>query len=165
MSCRNLVALVLDCSLFINLPGSGWALDVPPTAPVSPDIMELHRQFLETDEVIKSFLTYLEHVPNEPISRDYQFALLVQPCTVPVGYQGLKQYGCRFRSGSRNTAGQPVAFYDLGQIDYAQHQLTQAAKLLQKAFRNTCTSCSQPSGRCSSILPSPYANQANPRRH
>ena len=95
---------------------------------------DLHAHRKDTDLAIKSFRTYLEQFPDDPVSRDYLFALEFNRAQDLLAINDLANAAVGFSAAMKILPDSPTAFYYLGYIAYVQQQPGQALELLNQAF-------------------------------
>lgn len=95
---------------------------------------DLHAQRKDTDLAIKSFRTYLEQFPDDPVSRDYLFALEFNRAQDLLAIDDLANAAAGFSTALQILPDSPTALYYLGYIAYSQQQPEQAVALLNQAF-------------------------------
>lgn len=88
----------------------------------------------DTELAIKSFRTYLGQFPEDPVSRDYLFALEFNRAQDLLAANDLSNAASGFSASLEIQPDSPTALYYLGYIAYAQQHPEQATILLNKAF-------------------------------
>jgi len=88
----------------------------------------------DTELAIKSFRTYLQKFPEDPVSRDYLFALEFNRAQDLLAADDLANSAMGFSAALETQPDSPTALYYLGYIAYAQHHPEQAGLLLNKAY-------------------------------
>jgi tetratricopeptide (TPR) repeat protein len=108
---------------------------------LNPQQLEVYRQLgdlyanrNDTELALKSFRKYLEHFPEDAISRDYLFALEFNKAQDLLAENDLNQAAEGFSAAIELQPDSPAALYYLGYIAYSQDKPEQAAKFLERAF-------------------------------
>ncbi|MDT8442658.1 MAG: tetratricopeptide repeat protein [Desulfuromonadales bacterium] len=109
---------------------------------INPGHYEVHRQlgdlYAQQSDInlaINSFRTYLQQFPDDPVSRDYLFALTFNRAQDYLAAEDLDKAKAGFMTALELQPDSPTALYYLGYIAYAQQQPLLAATNLTHAFR------------------------------
>ncbi len=108
---------------------------------LNPQQLEVYRQLgdlyanrNETDLAIKSFHKYLQHFPDDSVSRDYLFALEFNKAQDMLAAGDLTHAAESFSAAIEVQPNSPAALYYLGYIAYSQNRPEQAVTFLNQAF-------------------------------
>jgi len=108
---------------------------------LDPQQLEVYRQLgdlyanrNDTELALKSFRKYLEHFPEDSVSRDYLFALEFNKAQDMLAENDLDHAAEGFSAAIELQPNSPAALYYLGYIAYSQGKPEQAAKFLNMAF-------------------------------
>jgi tetratricopeptide (TPR) repeat protein len=108
---------------------------------LDPQQIEVYRQLgdlyaglNDTEMAMQSFRKYLHHFPDDPLSRDYLFALEFNRAQDLLATGDLNKAEQGFSTAIGIQPGSPAALYYLGYIAYSRNQPEQAVAHLNNAF-------------------------------